>query len=92
MKRYTVIVITFIIIVLSIIQVVVSSSLSTTGIELAKLESQVNDYKKDNSLKREKLLVDSSLTQIASRAAETGFIEEKLQVYIKNQLPVAAKP
>lgn len=66
-----------IIVSLSIVQVTVSNNLSTTGVELAKIEEKITQYKKENALLQEKLLIASSLDTIASKAAGMGFVEEK---------------
>lgn len=77
---------------LSIVQVVVSNSLSTTGVTLVKLQNEIIFYKKENTNLREKLLIASSLTNIASHAAELGFIEEKTYMLLPAPLPLAVKP
>jgi len=71
-----------IIVSLSIVQVTVSNNLSTTGVDLAKIEEEISFYKKENTVLKEKLLVSSSLDNIASKAAELGFIEEKTRVFL----------
>ena len=73
-------------------QVIISNSLSTTGITLAKLEKELALYKKENILLQEKVLHISSLTHIASVASELGFVQEKSQVYLSTPLPLAVKP
>lgn len=80
------------IIFLSVIQVVVSNSLSTVGVTLVKLQKEISFYKKENAILREKLLTASSLTNIASHAAELGFVEEKTYVLLPAPLPLAVKP
>ncbi|MBI2033137.1 MAG: hypothetical protein HYT10_01585 [Candidatus Levybacteria bacterium] len=82
----------FIIIILSIVQVSISNSLSTTGIQLSKLEKEIAVYKRDNTLLREEVLSDSSLYNIASKASEMGFVEAKSRVYIGAPLPLAVRP
>lgn len=79
-----------IVVVLSVIQVVVSNSLSTTGIELAKIQKEQEAYDKKNSLLREKLLLASSYTQISSRAGTLGFVEEKSRYFVSAPLPIAS--
>jgi cell division protein FtsL len=81
-----------IIVGLSIVQVSVSNSLSTTGIELAKFEEQISAYKKENEQLSEQLLTVSSFDNIASKAADMGFVEEKKHIVYTNPLPIAAKP
>lgn len=81
-----------IIITLSIIQVVVSNSLSTTGIELAKLQGEKKALSLQNSILREKLLFSSSYANILQKANSLGFIEEKARFFVSTPLPLAAKP
>lgn len=76
---------------LSIVQVVVSNNLSTTGVELAKIEEQIATYRKQNTVLQEKLLMASSLTIIASKAAEMGFVEEKSRIFLQTS-PLAVRP
>lgn len=78
-----------IIVILSLAHVVVSNSLSTTGIVLSKLQKQIDRYKKENSLLAENVLMQSSFTEIASRAAEMGFVHAKSHVYLSSPLPIA---
>lgn len=82
----------FFVVLLSILQVVVSNSLSTTGVTLGKLEDEINIYKRENQLLKEKLLSTSSLFYIASEAATLGFVEGKSQVFLSSPLPLAVKP
>lgn len=79
----------FIVVFLSIIQIVVSSNLSTKGVSLGKLEDEKSAYKKENALLKEKLLLASSYTYIASEAGTLGFVRSKAQVYLTSPLPLA---
>lgn len=75
--------------ILSVVQIVVSNSLSTKGVSLGKLEDEKNLYKKENALLKEKLLLVSSYTHIASEAGTLGFARSKGQVYLTSPLPLA---
>lgn len=95
MKKQTRLLITIIVsivIVLSVVQVAVSNSLSTTGITLSRIEQEIKLYKRDNAFLREKFLVSGSLLQIASKAANLGFVEGKSQLVVGTTLPIAIKP
>lgn len=81
-----------IIIIVSIMQVVVSNSIATAGVELSKIEIELARYKSENVVLREKLLMSLSLFHISSRAADLGFVPSRSQVYVTTQLPLAAKP
>ena len=82
----------FTIIVLTIAYVMVSSSLSTTGILLNDIEKKINVYKRENANLREKVLFASSFTNIASEASQLGFVESKSEVFLTTPLPLAVKP
>lgn len=79
----------FTVVFLSVGQIMVSSSLSTKGVSLGKLEDEKNVYKKENALLKEKLLLVSSYTHIASEAGTLGFVRSKAQVYLTSPLPLA---
>lgn len=79
------------IIFLSVIQVAVSSKLSTTGIELDKVQGELANYERENSVLTENFLLTTSLTNIASNASEIGFVEQKSIVYLTTPLPLAVK-
>lgn len=80
-----------IILVLSVVQVVVSNILSTTGITLSHLEDEIRVLKKENSALSEQVLTASSLTRIASSASELGFVDSKSYVFVTAPLPLAQK-
>lgn len=81
-----------IIVFLSVAQVVVSNSLSTTGVELAKIKLEYDAYNKQNSIIREQFLLASSYTHIASKASMLGFVEEKSRLFLFTPLPLAIRP
>lgn len=72
-------------------QVVLSNSFSTTGIEMVKIEQEMDKYKKENAILQEKFLTASSLTRIASSASLLGFSEKKSRVFLTDLLPLAIK-
>jgi len=76
---------------LAFLQVAASNRISTAGIELSKLQTEVKEAKRQNALLREKLLTISSLTRIASKAGELGFVEAKENIYILSPLPLARR-
>lgn len=58
---------------LAAVRVVVSNTLSTSGIALDEVNDKVAVYKLENDSLSEELLSISSLTAIASEAAKMGF-------------------
>jgi len=76
---------------LSVMRITVENSISTTGIELVKLQEKLATYKKSNTLLQEKYLQDSALISIASKARSKGFVESKNQIYLSTPLPLALK-
>ncbi len=91
MKKPLLLLIFFVSIVLglSIIQVAVSNKLSTTGIELENLQSQITKYKKENTTLEEKVLEASALINVSKKAKALGLVETKSQIYLSNPLPLA---
>jgi hypothetical protein len=89
--RILIAVILFVVIALSIMQVVVANSIATHGIELAHMQSEIKKIKRENFVIREKILQKSSLTEIASRAGELGFVRSTKNVYLSAPLPLAKR-
>lgn len=80
----------FSVIGLSFMQVVISNSISTTGIDVEKTLNEVKSLKKQNAYLREQVLTASSLTNISSVSSAMGFIETSKHVYLA-QPPLAIK-
>lgn len=76
---------------LSITQVSVANMISTKGIELAKMEQEIKDYKRQNAIMKEKILEKSSFTEVASKAGELGFVPSKSNIYLSSPLPLAKR-
>lgn len=81
-----------IIVTLAVVQVTASNLLSTDGIDLAQIKTQINVVKKENIVLEEKIYTQSSLTQVASKAATIGFIPDNQTVYIPLVQPIAIRP
>ena len=79
----------FVIIVLSVVRITVANRISTSGIALQNMEDQVSALRKENLILQEKLLALSSFTQIASKAAEMGFVPKTQNFVITTSVPVA---
>jgi cell division protein FtsL len=80
-----------VIVALSLVQVVVANSISTTGIELGKLQNEISELKKKNTILHEQVLVSASLTTIASEAATLGFEETSSPIVLSQPLPLARR-
>lgn len=93
MNKYNLILKFLVVIVLLLlsVRVVVSNIISTSGVELGKINEEISSYKLENSLLSEKIFSISSLSNIATEAAKLGFTEENQSVVLTNPLPIAAK-
>ena len=80
-----------IIIALSIVRVGVVNSMSTNGIDLVSLQSEVKEYKKTNALLKEQYLEASALTNIESKATQLGFAEVKTRLNLSAPQPLAIR-
>lgn len=77
-------------IVLSLVQIVFSSAFATSGIELTKLQETQVSLEKENSLLKEKVYAQSSLTTIADEAKKMGYTEDtKSRMVLSSPLPIA---
>ncbi len=81
----------FIIVVLAVVRVTLVNSISTTGIELASLETSIKAEKKQNELLNEQYLQASSFTNIEEKVKQLGFVEAKTHMYLSEPLPLALK-
>lgn len=85
-------VILIVIVFLSIVQVVVSNRIATTGVTLSKLSEEVGAYRKQNAILREEILFSSSLMHIASEAANLGFVQAESEFVLTSLPPLARRP
>ena len=61
---------------LSIFKAVAYNRLSTSGLFVGKIEEKIEFYKTQNTILSEKLLRDSSLSNISIKAKELGFVKD----------------
>lgn len=76
---------------LTVVQVIVSNRLATSGVTLAKAQEELRDYKKENALLQQTYLEQAALTTVASQAAELGFKAGTAQVYLHIPVPLAQR-
>lgn len=93
MKKYNLIPQSLIVlvIVLAAARLVVSNTISTSGIALDKINDKISEYKLENDVLSEKLFSMSSLTAIASEAAKMGFTYKMDKYFLTNPNALAAK-
>jgi len=89
------IIITFLIglvIALSIGKAFLHNMLSTSGIFVSEAEKEISFYKTQNAILSERLLTESSLTNITEKAAKAGFTSENKSMVIETSRPLAVRP
>lgn len=79
------------IILLSILQIGVSNYFATDGIKLENIQTQLQDYKKQNLVLQEDIDANASLTAISAKAVPLGFIPEKDRILIPVAQPLAIR-
>ncbi|MEK7572878.1 MAG: hypothetical protein AAB531_00480 [Patescibacteria group bacterium] len=77
---------------LSIMRVVVSNGISTSGIALDQIQTDIAYYKIQNINVKQKLLSISSFNYVASKASSLGFGESKSIISLNKSIPLAKKP
>lgn len=80
-----------IVVVLSIVRISLVNSISTTGVELVDLQTQVDEVKKQNELLKEQYLQAASFTTIEKKAKEMGFAPAKSHLNMAAPLPLAKR-
>ncbi|MBI5465526.1 hypothetical protein HY946_02860 [Candidatus Gottesmanbacteria bacterium] len=73
---------------LLLLQVVVANRLTTAGLTLDSLADQEQELRQENELLERKIATFSSLTQVAQKAAEAGFVKPQ-PFYLIPEFPVA---
>lgn len=88
MKKYNMILTILILITLSlvVVRVVVSNRISTSGLELSRLEEEISSYSTQNEVLEERFLLSSSLTFLATEAARLGFTDKKNNLVLTSPL------
>lgn len=87
----TILILIVTIIVLSIVQTGISNKLSTKGIMVSRIESEINYYKTQNAILSEELLSYSSLINLTSKATEAGFTKERKEIILGSSAPLAIR-
>ena len=80
-----------VVILLSIVRTYVSNNIATSGVILGGIEGEINNLQTENAILAQKLYEQSALTNIASKASELGFIDNKTSFVLDSSLPVAYK-
>ncbi|MCL5970600.1 MAG: hypothetical protein M1450_03815 [Patescibacteria group bacterium] len=81
----------FAIITLSLVQIALFNRISTRGTLLSTLQTKIEVLDHENYLLSEKLLLQSSLTNIASNAGELGFVNSKSEISLNSPLPLSLR-
>ncbi|HEY5601391.1 MAG TPA: hypothetical protein VIK81_04905 [Patescibacteria group bacterium] len=74
---------------LLILQIILSNILATSGENLAKIDSLINQTKQENSKLKAEIAQEGSLSNVETKAKELGMIEASKFVYIDRTVPVA---
>ena len=79
-----------IIVGLLITRMVISNTISTSGVALGKIQDEYAKYKTENTLLREKIFTLSSLSYVSSAAGQIGFVGSKSNFALSKTRPIAA--
>lgn len=81
-----------VIVALLIVQISVSNMLSTGGIQLSQIQTQISQYQRQNTILKEKILTMSSLTTLSAEAVKKGFVLNTTAFeVVSNTQPLAYK-
>ncbi len=79
------------VVILSVIRISLVNSISTNGVELVDLQTQAEEYQKENELLKEQYLLAASLTNINAKAKSMGFVPTKSHLNMAAPLPLAKR-
>lgn len=73
------------------VRAAVSNKLSTSGVALGKTQDEINKFRTQNLILKEKVYSLSSLSHVSSAAAKLGFVEGKESFALTKAHPIALK-
>ncbi len=74
---------------LSVLRTFVLNNISTSGVELGQIQDELDTLQTQNAVLAEQVYSYSSLTNISSKAAEMGFVNQGSQFVLTAPVPVA---
>ena len=80
----------FVLILLGIFQVIVSNQLANAGEKLTQIEEEIKILEEKNEWFKREIAISSSLTTIAEKAEEMGFLRVENFLYLTDE-PFALK-
>lgn len=89
MKPKLLAIIIFIILSLSLIQLVISHRLATSGEQVRLLETEISSLEKENNKLSAEINQIASLSRIASEAEKMGLIKATIVLRLTPEIPVA---
>jgi len=81
----------FLVVFLTLGQLVVSHYLATMGEKLSLLEAEARRLERENQILEEEIKLSGSLFKISLRAQELGFVKTTVVLHLAPLIPVALK-
>lgn len=92
MKKYTLLILLFIIAVfLELYNIYLLNKVTTDSIYAPKIQGKISSYEESNMVLKTEILKYSSINMIASRASDLGFVEPKQYISFYAPLTVAVR-
>lgn len=80
-----------VVVVLTVTRAVISNNLSTAGVDLSRLDQEIDAYQRKNALLQEKILHASAYTTLEETAEKRGYEAMSKQIVLTSPLPIAYK-
>lgn len=80
-----------VIIGLTVTRAIVSNTLSTTGVDLSRIDQDIDSYQRKNALIQERILQASAFTTLEQEAEQRGYEAMSSQIVLTSPLPIAYK-
>lgn len=82
----------FLVVILSVLQIIISNRLSHFGKKISELTQKTNEISLENERIKKKIASSSSLTTLSFKAKELGLTKKTEVIYLDKLFPVAQKP
>lgn len=77
------------VLILSLIQLLISHRLATTGEVVKELETKAAQVEQENAIFKEEISQKGSLTEVSQKAEQLGLVRTSSVFYLTSQIPVA---
>jgi len=88
-KHQLTFIVIILVLILSLVQLLISHRLATTGEVVKKLEVRASQIEQENAFLEEEISQKGSLSEVSQKAEQLGLVRTSSILYLTSQIPVA---